>query len=169
MKKEILFQLDIVWQLFEYHCHDLSEKEAMWCKTFQGLQIRKSDDKWEADWPDTENYAIGPASIAWIMWHIIYWWKNVLRASKNKKTMAKEDVIWPGSVELAIDEIRKCHKEWIEFVEALSDEELNSEKMCKWPFEGQTMYSLILWLNVEFMKNVAEIGSARFLYATIEQ
>lgn len=61
------------------------------------------------------------------------------------------------------------HKEWIEFVEALSDEELNSEKMCKWPFEGQTMYSLILWLNVEFMKNVAEIGSARFLYATIER
>lgn len=21
MKKEILFQLDIAWQLFEYHCH----------------------------------------------------------------------------------------------------------------------------------------------------
>ena len=25
MKKEILFQLDIAWQLFEYHCH-------MWIK-----------------------------------------------------------------------------------------------------------------------------------------
>ena len=55
MKKEILFQLDIVWQLFEYHCHDLSEKEAMWCKTLQGLNIRKTEDKWESDWPDTEN------------------------------------------------------------------------------------------------------------------
>jgi hypothetical protein len=31
MKKEILFQLDIAWQLFEYHCHNLSEEEAMWC------------------------------------------------------------------------------------------------------------------------------------------
>lgn len=41
MKKEILFQLDIAWQLFEYHCHNLSEEEAMWCKTNQGLQIRK--------------------------------------------------------------------------------------------------------------------------------
>ena len=27
MKKEILFQLDIAWQLFEYHCHNISEEE----------------------------------------------------------------------------------------------------------------------------------------------
>lgn len=71
MKKEILFQLDIAWQLFEYHCHNLSE-EAMWCKTNQGLQIRKINGVWRADWPDTESYTINPASISWIMWHIIY-------------------------------------------------------------------------------------------------
>jgi len=29
MKKEILFQLDIAWQLFEYHCHNLSEEEQI--------------------------------------------------------------------------------------------------------------------------------------------
>lgn len=165
MKKEILFQLDIAWQLFEYHCHNLREEEAMWCKTNQGLQIRKIDGKWVADWPDTEADTIGPASISWIMWHIIYWWKKVLYASKENKIIAREDVIWPGSVELAIDEIRKCHREWIEFVESLSEDELCSNKMCKWPFEGQNMYSLTLWLNVEFMKNVAEIGNDRFLYA----
>jgi hypothetical protein len=32
MKKEILFQLDIAWQLFEYHCHNLSEEEAIFNK-----------------------------------------------------------------------------------------------------------------------------------------
>lgn len=168
MKKEILFQLDIAWQLFEYHCHNLSEEEAMWCKTNQGLQIRKVNGVWRADWPDTESYTIGPASISWIMWHIIYWWKKVLSASKENKIITKEDVIWPGSVKLAIDEIGKCHREWIKFVETLSEQELCSDKMCKWLFEGQNMYSLMLWLNVEFMKNVAEIGSDRFLYATIE-
>ena len=102
------------------------------------------------------------------MWHIIYWWKKVLSASKENKIITKEDVIWPGNVKLAIDEIGKCHREWIKFVETLSEQELCSDKMCKWPFEGQNMYSLMLWLNVEFMKNVAEIGSDRFLYATIE-
>ncbi len=169
MKKEMLFQLDIVWQLFEYHCHNLSKKEAMWCKTPQGLQIRKTDDSWGADWPDTEVYTIGPPSIAWTMWHIMYWWKKVLSMSKDNKTIEKEDIIWPGSVDLAIDEIGRCHRDWIAFVESLSDEDLCSDKMCKWPFEGQSMYSLILWLNVEFMKNVSEIGSARFLYAATEK
>lgn len=44
-----------------------------------------------------------------------------------------------------------------------------SSEFCKWPFEGQTMYSLALWLNVEFMKNVAEIGAGRFLFATVDK
>ena len=30
MKKEILFQLDMAWQLFEYHCERLGEEEALW-------------------------------------------------------------------------------------------------------------------------------------------
>lgn len=102
------------------------------------------------------------------MWHIMYWWKNTLSASKENIILEKEDIIWPGSVDLAINEISECRREWVEFVESLSEEELRSDQMCKWPFEGQNMYSLILWLNVEFMKNVAEIGSARFLYATIK-
>lgn len=40
-----LFQLDIAWQLFEYHCHNLGEEEAMWCKMPDGLQIRRTDEK----------------------------------------------------------------------------------------------------------------------------
>lgn len=117
MKKEVLFQLDIAWQLFEYHCHELTEKEAMWCKTDQGLQVRKIDGNWNVDWPDTEAYTIGPASIAWTMWHIIFWWKNALSTTRNGKTIAKEEILWPGSVELAINEIRKCHEDWIDFIE----------------------------------------------------
>ena len=64
-----------------------------------------------------------------------------------QEIITKEDVIWPGSVKLAIDEIGKCHREWIKFVETLSEQELCSDKMCKWPFEGQNMYP-VCWDNV---------------------
>lgn len=43
-----------------------------------GLQIRRQDDGWSIDWPEIESYEIGPSSIAWIMWHIIYWWRTTL-------------------------------------------------------------------------------------------
>ena len=60
MRKEILFQLDIAWQLFEYHCQNLNDEEALWCINEKGLQIRKNGTTWVPDWPDTETYDIGP-------------------------------------------------------------------------------------------------------------
>lgn len=97
MKQEILSQLNIVWQLFEYHCNGLDEKEALWCKSPAGLQIRKMNHTWAVDWPDTENYSIGPSSIAWILWHIIYWWTAALTASKENRIIEKEEIKWPGT------------------------------------------------------------------------
>lgn len=35
-------------------------------------------------------------------------------------------------------------------------------------FEGKSMDSLALWVNMEFMKNAAEIGAGRFLYAAVD-
>jgi|InofroStandDraft_1065614.scaffolds.fasta_scaffold82034_2 hypothetical protein len=65
MKQKILEQLNIAWQLFEYHCNELDDREAMWCSAPNGLQIRKTENAWTADWPETEAYTIGPPSIAW--------------------------------------------------------------------------------------------------------
>lgn len=46
--------------------------------------------------------------------------------------------------------------------------ELCSSEPCRWPFEGKSMDSLALWVNMEFMKNAAEIGAGRFLYAAVD-
>ena len=41
MKDEILFQLDMAWQLFLYHCKELKEPGSDWCRKENGLQVRK--------------------------------------------------------------------------------------------------------------------------------
>ena len=56
-------------------------------------KLRRNGDKWIVDWPTTEDYAIGPCSIAWTMWHILYWWNTTLIASKENYIIEKEDVI----------------------------------------------------------------------------
>ena len=48
-----------------------------------------------------------------------------------------------------------------ENIESLSEEELQSNELCLWPFSEQSMVELALWLNGEFMKNVAEIVRQR--------
>lgn len=79
IKENILFQIDMCWQLYLYHTENLKETEALWTFSPMGLQIRRQDDGWSIDWPEIESYEIGPSSIAWIMWHIIYYIGGALR------------------------------------------------------------------------------------------
>jgi hypothetical protein len=47
----------------------------------------------------------------------------------------------------------------------MTNEQFLSKKYAKWPFDNRNFADIALWLNGEFMKNTAEIGSGRFLYA----
>lgn len=166
MKDNILWQLDMVWQLFCYHMKDLGEQEAHWAQSEKGLRVRQQEGCWLADWPETESYDIGPASIAWTLWHILFWWESALAFNRDGRTLEKTDVVWPGSVALAERRIAALYGEWVAFLNIQADQELEAPERARWPFEGQSLAAVALWLNAEFMKNTAELGAARFLYAT---
>jgi len=148
IKENILFQLDMCWQLYLYHTENLKEIEALWSFSPMGLQIRRQDDGWSIDWPERESYEIGPSSIG---------------------TLKKEDITWPGSVEKAKEEIKTLHDKWVEKLINMSDVEYQSQQYAKWPLEGRSFADTALWLNGELMKNVAEIGYGRFLYAACKK
>lgn len=67
IKENILFQLDMGWQLYLYHTDNLEEEETLWSFSPTSLQVRKKDNEWIIDWPESEGYEIGPPSIAWTM------------------------------------------------------------------------------------------------------
>lgn len=165
MKENILLQLETAWQLYLYHVNDLEDKEAMWSLSPSSLKIREKDGAWIIDWPETESYDIGPTSIAWTLWHIMYWWSTALDFNFSEGTLKKEDVVWPGSVERAKEKILLLHDKWVEKINNMSDEDMISEEYACWPFAGKSFIDIALWLNVELMKNAAEIGSGRFLFA----
>lgn len=48
------------------------------------------------------------------------------------------------------------------------DEAFASAELTRWPFTGRPFADVVAWLKLELMKNAAEVGSARFLYATRE-
>lgn len=165
VKENILFQLDMCWQLYIYHIENLEETEALWAFSPESLQVRRQDDEWCTDWPESESYDIGPSSIAWIMWHIIYWWTTALDYNFGNGTLKKEDILWPGSVEEAKAKIELLHDEWVSKLNELSDTDYQSRQHSKWPFTDRAFVDIALWLNGELMKNVSEIGCGRFLYA----
>ncbi|MBR0600296.1 DinB family protein [Sinanaerobacter chloroacetimidivorans] len=162
----INFQFDISWQLLEYHFNGLTDEECLWKPQANGLHVHHEGGKWRADWPDSESYDIGPASIAWLTWHIIYWWSMVLDYSTGNGTLTREQVQWSGNITDVSENINNLRDRWKTLLEKLSDDELLSCKRTYWPFSNKPFYELAAWLNLELMKNASEIGYCRFLYAS---
>lgn len=162
----LLNQLNISWMLLEYHLNGLTTEECLWRPSSKGLHVHKTEDgRWHADWPNHEGYDIGPSSIAWTTWHICYWWSMAYNHSFGDGSLTKEVVSWPGDADALRAEFSTLHQQWKTALENLSDEDLSKTRHSKWPIQNQPFYNIAGWVNVELMKNAAELGYARFLYA----
>ncbi|HEU4429825.1 MAG TPA: DinB family protein, partial [Myxococcota bacterium] len=126
---------------------------------------RAADGMWRADWPEREGYDIGPPSIAWLTWHIGFWWSMAIDHSFGDATLTREQVLWPGDADAVRTSIARLHRDWRAAIERLSDEELRSSQRARWPLRDRPFADVIAWANVELTKNAAEIGYARFLFA----
>jgi hypothetical protein len=159
-------QFDMSWKLAAYHLDGLTTAECLWRPAPKGPHVRQLDDgRWQADWPDNESYDAGPPSIAWITWHIGFWWSMALDHSFGGGTLARETVMWPGDAHELRAWILGLRDQWRAELERISDEELRSTRRTAWPYKDRQFGDVVAWLNIELTKNAAEIGFARFLYA----
>lgn len=66
LRSTLNFQFDISWQMLEFHLTGLEDEECLWRHSPKGLTVTNKLGIWEADWPDNEEYDMGPSSIAWL-------------------------------------------------------------------------------------------------------
>lgn len=159
-------QLETAWMLASYHLDGLTTEECLWRPARAGLHVHQdAAGRWLADWPEHEGYDLGPPSLAWLTWHLGFWWSMVLDHSFGEGTLSRETVAWPGTAEGARDWINRLQGEWRSRLEQLTDDDLRSEQRTRWPFQDRPFGDVVAWANVELTKNAAEIGYARFLYA----
>ncbi len=162
----LIRQFETAWKLAAYHLDGLTTDECLWRPAQVGLHVWPSTQgEWRADWPDHEGYDLGPASIAWLTWHLGFWWSMVLDHSFGEGVLSRNDVLWPGTAEAAGAWIGGLRLRWRAALEQVSDNDLESSEQTRWPFKNRPFGDLIAWVNVELTKNGAEIGYGRFLYA----
>lgn len=162
----LIRQFDMAWKLASLHLDGLSTEECLWRPARKGLHVHHDPDgKWRADWPDHERYDGGPPSIAWLTWHIGYWWSMVLDNSLGDGTLCRENVTSPGTADGARDWLGQLHGKWRVVLEQVTDDDLTSTERTRWPFQNRPFGDIIAWVNIELTKNAAEIGYVRFLYA----
>lgn len=162
----LIRQFDIAWALTQYHLDGLSTEECLWRPARAGLHVeRGADGAWRAEWPEHEGYTLGPPSIAWVTWHMGFWWSTVLDHSFGDARLQREDVTWPGSADATREWLGGLAGRWRAALEQLAPDELLSDARTRWPFTDRPFADVVAWANVELTKNAAELGYARFLYA----
>ncbi|MGH7879278.1 MAG: DinB family protein, partial [Candidatus Binataceae bacterium] len=87
----LIRQFETAWKLAAYHLDGLTTEECLWRPARRGLHVSQGQDAlWRADWPDREGYDIGPPSIAWLTWHIGFWWSMVLDHSFGNAALSRD-------------------------------------------------------------------------------
>lgn len=165
----LLKQFDIAWSLMAYHLDELTTQECLWKPAARCLHVvERKPGSWHAQWPEHERYDIGPPTIAWTTWHICYWWSKTLEHVEGRSATVSPDLEWAGSangVRLRIDELRQ---KWRAILENSSETQWEESRPDGWPLPNSDLQTIAAWLNVELMKNAAELGMIRFLYAVRE-
>lgn len=159
-------QFETAWKLASYHLDGLGDEECLWRPARCGLHVHEdAQGRWLADWPDHEGYDVGPPSIAWLTWHMGFWWSMVLEHSFAEGALSREQVLWTGSAQAARDWLERLSGQWRAELDRLTDEGLRSERRTRWPFTQRPFGDVVAWVNVELTRNAAELGYARFLYS----
>jgi hypothetical protein len=162
----LIRQFEMAWKLTTFHLAGLTTEECLRLPARKGLHVhRVPDGEWRADWPDHEGYDLGPPSIAWLTWHLGFWWSMVLDHSFGDGALLREHVLWPGNADEVREWLGRLHAQWRRVLDQVSDADLRSARRTRWPFQDRPFGDVVAWVNVELTKNAAEIGYARFLYA----
>jgi len=165
----LLRQHDTAWRLAQHHLDNLKNVECLWRPRNDGPHVyQQRDGSWLADWPTDERYEIGPPSIAWLTWHIGYWWSMVLDHSFGDRTLVREHVLWPGDAVSVRVWLEQLQARWISEVACLDSDQFRRAECTRWPFQDRPFGDVVAWVNIELTKNAAEIGYVRFLYATAQ-
>lgn len=156
IKKSLLSQLELAWSLLDYHLSDISVKEM----SFEVTQPSVSTQ----GFPETEGYDIGMPTIAWILWHMDFWWSMALNHNFGDGHLKVDDISWPNDVNSAYAHLTNLKNQWSTCLLEMSEADFAQPKSKQWPLQDKPFYEIAGWLNMELMKNAAEIGSIRFAY-----
>jgi hypothetical protein len=161
------WQFDLAWLLLDYHLERLESDDFLWEPSPHCFTVRRNaDGLWVADWEDPEPDPPPNPTIAWVTWHIGWWWTTAIDYAQGRTPPERSDITWPGNGTAAITWLRALRPQWLTVLDQLTDTDL--EAIAPFPWQDnpeRTVAHMVAWVNAELMKNAAELGALRLLRA----
>ncbi|PWI12393.1 damage-inducible protein DinB [Streptomyces sp. NWU339] len=161
------WQFELTWSLFEYHLERLEPDDFLWEPTAHCWTMRRAaDGAWTPDWAETEPDPVPVPTIAWVSWHIGWWWSVALDHAHGRRPRERTEVTWPGEGPATVQWLRDLRTEWLATLDGLTDTDLDATAPFPWPSDpAYTVAHTAAWVNTELLKNATEIGQLRLLRA----
>lgn len=160
-------QFDLVWALFQISLDQLTDDECHWTPVADDRTAtvrRDGAGRWVADWSGLEVEPYLLPTIAWLTWHLGWWWSTTIAHATAEPVPDRVDVTWPGSADATRDWLGDPHDRWLDVLDGLTETDLDAIAPFPWPSRpDRTVANMVAWVNAELMKNVAEIGRQRIL------
>ncbi len=149
-------QFDIPWSLGrDYVFPAVLGVDEYWEPSGNVCSVRRGPDQaWRVVMPDESAEPLPNVSIAWLLWHVSWWWQNAHRWVAGHDSLPPEKVSWPGSASLALDQVTQLRDGWVDILNHGSPHASTSAPFPK----GRSLAGLAAWVNFELTKNIAEIG-----------
>jgi DinB family protein len=167
MIEHIRLQFDLAWALTDLHLTALSENDFWWEPADLCWTVRRDDaGQWQVDFADVEPDPVPVPTIAWLAWHIDFWWSAAIDSLQGRVAVAAADVTWAGSGSAAVARIRTLAELWRNLLAGMTAADLARASGFPWRIDdGRTVADTALWVAVELTKNASEIGQLRLLHA----
>lgn len=155
-------QFDLTWALFEHHLERLEPRDHLWQPAPLCWTLHLREGVWVPDFAAEEPDPVPVPTVAWLGWHIGWWWGTALELLQEREALAPESVHWPGP-DGAVEWLRSFRGRWLTLLPELDP---RAPAPFPWPEgTGHTVADTAAWVNSELMKNAAEIGQLRMLRA----
>lgn len=147
-----------MWKLAREFIIDRHQEDALlWQPSSHVCTVHRTAEGWRADWPDEESVPLPDATVAWLLWHVEWWWNDTLGRIAGQEPLAPTAHEWSGSTAGMV----AAKERWDD---VLSTADLDSKIDWLLP-EPQPLWFIAAWVNAELTKNLAEMNQILTLRA----
>lgn len=141
---------------------DVSLEECLHKFRPDAWSVHERDGRWYGMLED-EPPNIPVPTLAWTMWHPMWWMETLLTVSRGGSPLAAAEVEWPGPT-TTVPKLRELWTEWTAFVDGLTEDDLRATELTRFPYTDGRPFAYVLgWASMEMTKNLSEMCLLRRL------
>lgn len=127
------WQFDLTWSLLELHLEQLKPADFLWEPVTRCWTVRPAvAGVWVPDWQEAEPEPAPIPTIAWVTWHIGWWWTVTMDYAQGRLPRDRSEIGWPGDGTAIIAWLRNLRMDWLAILDRLTDADLDAIAPFPW-------------------------------------